>query len=216
MKLIKYYSSPKVFVLETEKEFKKDDIVEYTTKYGKIIELIIYKLIKSVNGINYYSYIRADGKNRKTILEAKIEKRRDWAESNERKSDDYYRASKEGSDLIPFGQPILVGHHSEGRHRALIDRNHKRMGKCVEYSQKAEDHILKAKNLEYKLKSELPIDTPDCLEKLREQLKDAKEVHKFYKENKEAREHAFSLTYANKKVKDLTKRLEIAENLWAI
>ena len=131
----------------------------------------------------------------------------------EKKSDDYYQASKEGSDLIPFGQPILVGHHSEGRHRALIDRNHRRMGKCVEYSQKAEDHILKAENLEYKLKRELPIDTPDCLEEIREQLSDAKKVHKFYKENKEAREHAFSLTYANKKVKDLTKRLEILSSI---
>jgi len=214
MKLIKYYSSPKVFVLETEKEFKKNDAVEYTTKYGKVIELIIYKLIKSVNGINYYSYIRADGKNRKTILEAKIEKRRDWAESSEKKSDEYYEASKEGDDVIPFGQPILVGHHSEGMHRALLARNHKRMDKCVEYSRKAEDHILKAKNLEYKLKRELPIDNPDCLDEIKEQLNDAKEVHKFYKENKEAREHAFSLTYANKKVKDLTKRLQIAENLW--
>lgn len=214
MKLIKYYSSPKVFVLETEKEFKKEDIVEYTTKYGKVIELVIYKLIKSVNGINYYSYIRADGKNRKTILGSRIEKRKDWAESSKRKSDEYYQASKEGNDLIPFGQPILVGHHSEGGHRALLARNHKRMDKCVEHSQKAKDHILKAKNLEYKLKRELPIDTPDCLEELREQLNDAKEVHKFYKENKEAREHAFSLTYANKKVKDLTKRLQIAENLW--
>ena len=214
MKLIKYYSSPKVFVLETEKEFKKEEIVEYTTKYGKVIELIIYKLIKSINGLNYYSYTRADGKNRKAILEAKIEKRKDWAESSEKKSDEYYQASKEGRDIIPFGQPILVGHHSEGGHGALINRNHKRMDKCVEFSQKAKNHILKAKNLEYKLKKELPIDNPDCLEELREQLNDAKEVHKFYKENKEAREHAFSLTYANKKVKDLTKRLQIAENLW--
>jgi hypothetical protein len=215
MKLRKYYSSPKVFVLETEKEFKKNNVVEYTTKYDKIIELIIYKLVKSVNGINYYSYIRADGKNRKTILEAKIEKRKDWADSNEKKSDEYYQASKEGSNVIPFGQPIIVGHHSEKKHRALISRNHKRMDNCVKYSQKAEDHILKAKNLEHKLKRELPIDTPDCLKELREQLNDAKEVHKLYKENKESREHAFSLTYANKKVKDLTKRLEIATDLWA-
>jgi len=215
MKLIKYYSSPKVFVLETEKEFKKNDVVEYATKYGKIIELIIYKLIKSVNGINYYSYIRADGKNRKTILEAKIEKRKDWADSSEKKSDEYYQASKEGSNIIPFGQPIIVGHHSERRHRALIDRNHKRMDKCIEHRQKAQDHELKAENLEYKLKQELPIDTPNCLKDVKERLSEAKELHKFYKENKEAREHAFSLTYANKKVKDLTKRLQIAENLWS-
>jgi len=29
------------------------------------------------------------------------------------------------SDAIPFGQPILVGHHSEGRHRRDLDRMHR-------------------------------------------------------------------------------------------
>ena len=29
------------------------------------------------------------------------------------------------SDAIPFGQPILVGHHSEGRHRRDLDRIHR-------------------------------------------------------------------------------------------
>lgn len=31
-----------------------------------------------------------------------------------------WKAAREYADLIPFGQPILVGHHSEGRHRRLL------------------------------------------------------------------------------------------------
>ena len=54
--LKKYTSNPIVFCLESQEIYKKDDVVKYTTKYGKEIELIIYKLIFSKNGLNYYSY----------------------------------------------------------------------------------------------------------------------------------------------------------------
>ncbi len=46
-------------------------------------------------------------------------------------------ASKIGS-AIPFGQPILVGHHSERRHRRDIERIHQNMSKSIEESGKAE------------------------------------------------------------------------------
>ena len=38
---------------------------------------------------------------------------------------------------IPFGQPILVGHHSEARHRRSLDRSHNAMGKGVALSDEA-------------------------------------------------------------------------------
>lgn len=38
---------------------------------------------------------------------------------------------------IPFGQPILVGHHSEARHRRSLDRSHNAMGKGVAFSNEA-------------------------------------------------------------------------------
>lgn len=212
--LKKYSSSPTTFVLETESEYQKEDLVEYTTKYGKEIELIIFKLVKSVNGKNYYSYERSDGKCRKSILEARAEKRRAWASANERKSNESWESSKEGRDFLVLAEPIKIGHHSETRHRKLIERNAKRMDKSVEYSKKAESHEWKASNIESKLKSELPIDTPDCLELVEEALFNAKELHLFYKNNPEERKHSFSLTYAKKKVNELTKRLEIANNLW--
>lgn len=213
--LKKYSSSPNSFVLETEAEYKKEDVVDYTTKYGKEIELIIYKLVFSRNGKNYYSYERSDGKCRKSILQARADKRREWASANERKSDASWEDSKEGRSFLVLAEPIKIGHHSEKGHRALIERNAKRMDKSVEYSKKAKSHEWKASNIERKIKSELPIDTPDCLEAIEEALKDAKELHLFYKENPSERRHSLSLTYAKKKVNDLTKRLKIANNLWA-
>lgn len=216
MQLIKLYRSPTVYVLTTENMHNKGDVVEYTTKYGKEIELEIFKFLGKKNNLNHYSYTRLDGKSRKTILENKIEKRLDWAVVNEAKSNAYFEASKEGDNLIPFGQPVLVGHHSEKKHRALLARNHKRMDKCVEHSAKAESHKIAAENIEAKLKKELPIDTPECLPYMQEALEQAKARHKYLKANKEAREHSYSLTYANKKVKDLTVRLDKAKHLWEL
>lgn len=42
------------------------------------------------------------------------------------------------SSAIPFGQPILVGHHSERRHRRDLERIRHNMEKSVEESNKAE------------------------------------------------------------------------------
>lgn len=48
-------------------------------------------------------------------------------------------------DMIPAGQPVLVGHHSEGRHRRDLARadNHRRVG--MELSERAEEAARKAK-----------------------------------------------------------------------
>jgi len=56
-----------------------------------------------------------------------------------------YSNAQEMGSVIPFGQPILVGHHSEDRHRALlkgIDAKHRKAfaesGKAEYYENKAE------------------------------------------------------------------------------
>lgn len=41
-------------------------------------------------------------------------------------------------DPIPMGQPILVGHHSEARHRRTLERSDSAMRKSVEMDKKAE------------------------------------------------------------------------------
>ncbi|HDY6823612.1 TPA: DUF3560 domain-containing protein, partial [Pseudomonas aeruginosa] len=41
-----------------------------------------------------------------------------------------YQRAKTMASAIPFGQPILVGHHSEGRDRRYRDRIHSTYGKA--------------------------------------------------------------------------------------
>lgn len=62
----------------------------------------------------------------------------------ENKSTAYWEASSEGKDFLVLGEPIKIGHHSEKRHRSLIERNHNRMHKSVEQSKIAEGHESKA------------------------------------------------------------------------
>jgi hypothetical protein len=41
------------------------------------------------------------------------------------------------AEMIPFGQPVLIGHHSEGRHRRDLGRIHEAFEKSVEAGGKA-------------------------------------------------------------------------------
>jgi hypothetical protein len=85
---------------------------------------------------------------RRERLERKIEKRADWAASAADKADAAYQRSQSLVSGIPMGQPILVGHHSERRHRNTLDKSWNALGKSVEMSRLAEHHESKAKNLE--------------------------------------------------------------------
>lgn len=60
----------------------------------------------------------------------------------------YKRADmSEGATGIPLGQPILVGHHSEGRHRAAIKRADNAMRTTIEEGKKAGDYAAKAESV---------------------------------------------------------------------
>lgn len=50
---------------------------------------------------------------------------------------------------IPFGQPILVGHHSEGRHRRAIEQADNAMRRGVQESEKAKYFEQRAESAEY-------------------------------------------------------------------
>lgn len=67
------------------------------------------------------------------------------AERHAAESDARYAASKAISDMIPMGQPILVGHHSERRHRRDLAKIHRDMGKSVEAQREAEHEARKAR-----------------------------------------------------------------------
>ena len=68
---------------------------------------------------------------------------------------------------IPAGQPILVGHHSERRHRADLDRADNNMRKGVEAQKKAEHMRDRANGVG---RAGVSSDDPDAIEKLRENV----------------------------------------------
>ena len=77
-------------------------------------------------------------------LEAKKERYKQRSLSATKKSSDFQEEASKLSSLIPFGQPILVGHHSEGKHRNHIKKIDNKMRKSFEESSKAEYYQDKA------------------------------------------------------------------------
>jgi hypothetical protein len=77
------------------------------------------------------------------------------------------------AEVIPFGQPILVGHHSEGRdrrYRAKIERNNR---KAYELGKKAEYYAQKAASVGT---GGISSDDPEVIVKLQEKIELAEKV----------------------------------------
>jgi hypothetical protein len=98
--------------------------------------------------------------------EAKAERLREWAEKREAKADEAYAGVKSITDRIPFGQPILVGHHSERGARADQRRIENGMDKFSEHLGKAGDMRSRAENIERQARTSIYSDDPDAVEAL--------------------------------------------------
>lgn len=206
--------APNVFLAKCTEEHYKGEVIPVTTKYGKENESIVFNYMGKKDEHFYYSIVREDGFNIQERAKAKAERYNKWAASAENKSNQYYEASQEGKDFLSLGEPIKIGHHSEKRHRALIDRNWDRMGKSVEFSKKAEGHESKADYWERK-ENEINLSMPESIEYYEYKLEQAKERHEGIKNGTIARNHSFTLTYAKKAVNDAEKNLKLANKLWA-
>ena len=102
--------------------------------------------------------------------EAKADRLRGWADSREAKAEATSAKVRTIADMIPFGQPILVGHHSEKRARKDQDRIAKGMDATVEHSRKAADMRSRADNIESAAAGAIYSDDPDAIERLTEKL----------------------------------------------
>ena len=87
------------------------------------------------------------------------------------------------------------------------------MGHGVEESEKAENHLDKADYWDRKAE-DITLDMPESLEYFKEQLEKATEYHEGVKTGKYPREHAYTLTYAKKRVNELKDKVAKAEKLW--
>lgn len=206
---------PNVFVAKCTEPHQKGETITLTTQYGKEHDCIVFNPVgRTKDGFFLYSIVRADGYNMQERAKAKAERYANWAASAERKSSEWYEKSNEGREFLSLGEPIKVGHHSERRHRALIDRNWDRMGKSVELAEKATQHEGRAEYWKRK-ESEVNLSMPESLEMWEYKLEEAKEKHAFYKANPDKRPHSMALGYASKAVKDAETNLTLAKRLWA-
>lgn len=204
--------APNVFIAKCEERHTKGETITLTTKHGKENECIVHNYIGNKGGAFFYSITRADGYNTQERAKAKAEKYEQYAESAEKKSEQYWQASHEGRDFLALGEPIKVGHHSEKRHRALIERNHNRMEKSVEFSNKVEEHQSKKAYWESRA-NDINLSMPESIEYYEYRFEEAKERHEGLKSGKYPKEHGYSLTYAKKAVNEAEKNLNLSKRL---
>lgn len=86
--------------------------------------------------------------------------------------------SNQMAECIPFGQPILVGHHSEKRDRNFRSKIHSIMGKSVQEMKKAEYYKNKADSVG---KGGISSDDPNAIEKLKSKLEKLQQAQELMK-----------------------------------
>jgi len=127
--------------------------------------------------------------------EKRAERLREWADSAEEKADAAHERVHEIADRIPFGQPILVGHHSEGRARRDQARIESGMRASVDESRKATRHEERAENIERQLRESVYDDDEDAVEQLEARIRQREERRDEMKSRNVAyrKEHAAEL-----------------------
>lgn len=102
--------------------------------------------------------------------ERKLERYTELAQKSKEESKVIYEHGRSIADAIPFGQPILVGHHSEKRHRRDIERIQNSMNKSIELENKADQYTQRAENIENP--RGISSDDPEATQKLKQKLED--------------------------------------------
>lgn len=203
-----------VYVAKCTTQHQKGEVITLTTKYGKEVQNVVHNYLgQTKDGFFLYSITRTDGTNSQTRAAGKAERIEGYAANAERRADQYYKASEEGKDFLSLGEPIKIGHHSERRHRKLIERNWSRMGKSVTESEKAKEYERRAEYWRARA-NKIDLSMPVSLEFFEFELEKAKNYHQRLKDNPQDREHSMSLQYSSKAVRDIEGKLKIAVKLW--
>jgi len=134
---------------------------------------------------------------------AKLERYQELAQKAKLQSQSAYETSNRLSDMIPFGQPILVGHHSERMHRRHIDKIQNAMRKSIELKDKAEYYKNKIHNI--KNNNAISSDDPGAVDKLKTKLINLEELREEIKK----REHqSWELSNLSQNIRQVKKRIE--------
>lgn len=208
-----YKFCPNVFLAKCTEKHEKGETIPVETKYGKENDSIVFNLIFERDGFYYYSIVRADGFNVQEHAKRKAEKLHNAALNAEKKSDEYYVKSNKDSDFLSLCEPIKVGHHSEKRHRKIIEQAQNNASKMVEQSKIAENYSYRAEYWE-KRENLINESMPESVEYFEFKFEQAKQKHEGLKNGTIPRDHSFSLTYAKKEVNEIEKKLNICRKLW--
>ncbi len=106
------------------------------------------------------------------------------AEKFKHESDARYKRFSQLAEVIPMGQPILVGHHSEKRHRAHLEKMDQNMRSSWEAGKKSAHYSDRAETAEKN--TAISSDDPNCLERLEEKLTKLQELQEKLKQVKAA------------------------------
>jgi hypothetical protein len=98
--------------------------------------------------------------------EAKAERLRGWADANQARSDAALGQASQMAQAIPFGQPILVGHHSERRDRNYRARIEGTARRGLDLGAKATNQTRRADEIERQADQAIYDDDPDAIERL--------------------------------------------------
>lgn len=146
----------------------------------------------------------------------KIERYKELATKARMQSESAYEASNRAVSAIPFGQPILVGHHSESTHRRAIQRSHSAMDRSLKLSDKAEYYEQKAKNLENH--AMISSDDPDAIDQLKAKVKKLEDQRERIKQkNKELRSQGkdtypgYVLSNLGNNIRSVKQRIQLLE-----
>jgi len=116
--------------------------------------------------------------------EAKQEAKRDRLNAAADRAEERAAAAFDRGDLreeksgIPLGQPILVGHHSEGRHRRAIARADNAMRKSIDEGKRAGDLRARAAAVG---QGGISSDDPEAIRKLQAKINKAENCQAFMK-----------------------------------
>jgi hypothetical protein len=143
--------------------------------------------------------------------EARIERLEARAAKAATEAQSRFAAEKAILDVIPMGQPILVGHHSEKGHRRDIDRARSHMAKGLEALRKSES--LERRADVAKSNVAISSDDPKAVALITEKLKKLESERETYKRmNKERRKKgeeslpSYLLTNLGSEIRRLEKR----------
>ncbi|NOI35729.1 DUF3560 domain-containing protein [Vibrio cyclitrophicus] len=110
--------------------------------------------------------------------EAKRDRLEERAAKAEAVSNERFNTASTLGKMLPFGQPILVGHHSEAKHRKHAESINTNMRKSVEAQDKAEYLSRRADSVG---SGGIASDDPEAVEKLKKKLEGLIKSHELMK-----------------------------------